>query len=283
MADDEKKILGLIPARGGSKGIPKSNIFPLRGKPLLAYTCEAAIGSGLLTRTLLSTDSREIADVGKAYGVEVPFFRPDNISGDATPSIDVVLHALDWLQEHDGWVPDAVVLLQPTSPLRLTRHIDEALELFLDSGVDTVVSVIPVPHRFHPYSVMQRDGQGYLVDFLKPEEHCDKYRRQDLPILLARNGPAVLVTKTATLRTSRGFYGDKVLPYEMDVKYSIDIDEPFDLQLTELLLDLVQGDSGCAGLPAYAELMPELILSVGCLPCWSTEDPTEAVCSMSRL
>ena len=153
----------------------------------------------------MSTDSPEIAAVGKDCGVEVPYLRPESISGDATPSIDVVLHALDWLKENDGWLPDAVVLLQPTSPLRTTSHIDDAIKLFHDTGADTVVSVIPVPHRFHPYSVMQCDSKGLLLDFMKPEERFDKYRRQELPVLFARNGPAVLITKTDTLKTAKDF------------------------------------------------------------------------------
>src|SRR5262245_16834240 len=122
-------VLGLITARGGSKGIPRKNLVPLLGRPLLAYTCEAALASTSLARVVLSTDDEEIASVGRAEGIEVPFMRPAELSRDDTPSIDVAVHAVQWLATHAGWQADALVLLQPTSPLRTAHHIDEACAL----------------------------------------------------------------------------------------------------------------------------------------------------------
>lgn len=233
-------VLGLIPARGGSKGIPLKNIYPLNNKPLLAYTCEAALQCKHLQRTVLSTDSEEIAEIGTRYKVEVPFLRPKQYAKDDTPSIDVVLHALDWLEENDSWLPDVVVLLQPTSPLRTSEHIDQALQLFHEKQAETVVSVVQVPHQFSPYNI-QKIQNGLLQDFWEDDVSFERYRRQELPELYARNGPAVLITKRSVLQERHSFYGDRVVPYLMDEKYSIDIDEMSDLQLAEYMLTTGKG------------------------------------------
>jgi CMP-N,N'-diacetyllegionaminic acid synthase len=227
--------LGLITARGGSKSIPGKNIARLAGRPLLAYTCDAARGSARLTRTVLSTDDPAIASVGRDCGVEVPFMRPEEIARDTTPSIDVALHAVDWLAQNDGWTADVVVILQPTSPLRVSRHIDEALYEMETWSADTVVSVVEVPHRFSPYSVMRMEG-GRLRDFWDGPTPFDRYRRQDMPTLYARNGPAVLATRVPVMKEKRSFYGDFVAPYVMSEAESIDIDTPHDLMLAEAAL-----------------------------------------------
>lgn len=231
------EALGLIPARGGSKGIPRKNITPVGGKPLLAYTCEVARASASLTRLILSTDDEEIAAVGRAWGVEVPFLRPAELSRDDTPSIDVALHALTWIQREEGWTPDAVVLLQPTSPMRTVEHLDAALELFQTAVADTVVSVMTVPHRFSPYSIM-RLTDGTLEEFWAEPLGVDRFRRQDLPTLYARNGPAILITRTPVLVNRRSFYGDRVIPFIMSEADSVDIDTQLDLQVAEIFLRL---------------------------------------------
>jgi CMP-N,N'-diacetyllegionaminic acid synthase len=228
-------VLGLITARGGSKGVPGKNIAPVAGRPLLAYTCDAARGSRRLARAVLSTDDAAIAAVGRECGVEVPFMRPAELARDDTPSLPVAQHAVRWLEEHEGWRADVLVLLQPTSPLRQTRHIDEAVERLEQTGADTVVSVVPVPHNFHPYAVMQCQD-GWLADFWTPPPGFDRFRRQNLPPLYARNGPAVLVTRVATLMAGNSFYGARVAPYEMDRRSSLDIDDRDDLALAEALL-----------------------------------------------
>lgn len=226
--------LGLITARGGSKSIPKKNIAPLAGKPLLAHTCEAARQSGVLSRVVLSTDDAEIADVGRACGVEVPFMRPAEISGDDAKSIDVALHAIDWLAENEGWHADVLVLLQPTSPLRTAQHIAEALDVLNQTGADTVVSVVEVPHRFSPYSVMRLEA-GRLHHFWEGPLPFDRFRRQSVPVLYARNGPALLLTRVPVLQERRSFYGEHVAPYVMGEQDSVDIDTPLDLQIAEFL------------------------------------------------
>ncbi len=228
------KVLGLIPARGGSKGIPKKNIAELAGRPLLAYTCEAAHSCERLSRVVLSTDDEEIAQVGRDLGVEVPFLRPRDLAQDHTPSVAVAEHAAVFLRK-DGWDPDVLVLLQPTSPLRESRHIDEALVLMERSNADTVVSVVEVPHRFSPYSVM-RVEDCWLHDFLPEPMAFDRYSRQNVPELFARNGPAVLATQVAGMLSRQSLYGPKVAAYIMREEESLDIDAPFDLELAEFLL-----------------------------------------------
>jgi CMP-N-acetylneuraminic acid synthetase len=228
-------ILGLIPARGGSKSIPRKNLVPLAGRPLLSYTCDAALESRALNRVVMSTDDPEIAAVGRKCGVETPFERPRELSADVTPSLDVARHAVTWLETHEHWRADVVVLLQPTSPLRRARHIDEAIAQLDSAGADSVVSVVPVPHRFSPYTVMELDG-GRLRAFWKEPTSFDRFRRQDLPVLYARNGPALLVSRASVIFDHESFYGPLTVPYFMSEEESVDINPPLDLRIAECLL-----------------------------------------------
>jgi CMP-N,N'-diacetyllegionaminic acid synthase len=222
------QVIGVIPARGGSKSIPRKNLAMLAGRPLLAYTAAAALGARRLDRTLLSTDDPEIAAVGRTLGLEVPFLRPARLAGDTTEMISVMRHALDWLAEQ-GIEAAALVLLQPTSPLRQARHIDGAVELLLDSGAETVVSVVEVPHQYSPSSVMTMHEDGRLTPFLPGPVIL---RRQDKPRVFARNGPAVLAVRSAVLRRGT-LYGEPTIGYGMSAADSLDIDEPDDLWLAE--------------------------------------------------
>lgn len=225
-------VLGVIPARGGSQGIPRKNLALVANRPLLAYTCEAALYSKRLTRSILSTDDEEIARVGRQCGIEVPFFRPTALARDETPMVDVLRHAVSWLAEQEGYSADLVVLLQPTSPLRRAEHIDAAIDLLIENGADSVVSVVEVPHQFNPVSVM-RIEDGRLLPFLPGRTiPC----RQDKPRVYARNGPAVLAVRRDVLETKASLYGDDCRPYVMDAKVSLDIDAPSDLELAALLL-----------------------------------------------
>ena len=142
-------ILGVVPARGGSKGIPHKNLALVAGRPLLAYTADAINESKVLTRTVVSTDDTRIAEYAKFLGLEVPFMRPSSLAGDDVPMLPVVQHAVETLQA-DGFLIDIVVLLQPTSPLRRGEHIDAAVTWLERAGGDSVVSVVEVPHQFNP-------------------------------------------------------------------------------------------------------------------------------------
>lgn len=224
-------VLGLITARGGSKGIPRKNLAPCGGRPLLAWTCIAAREARCLTRTAISTDDAEIATFARDEQIEAPFLRPAELASDTAGSLEVARHAISWLFEHEGWTTDVLVLLQPTSPLRTSGHIDEAYGR-LAPDADSVVSVIEVPHAFSPASVMTRDPRGYARPYV---EGSRPVRRQDLPALIARNGPAVVVSRAATLAAG-SFYGERCIPYEMARFDSVDIDEPDDLELADWLL-----------------------------------------------
>jgi CMP-N,N'-diacetyllegionaminic acid synthase len=223
-------VLGVIPARGGSKGIPNKNLALLAGRPLLAYTADAARQSRRLTRCIVSTDDETIAAAARALGLDVPFLRPSDLACDDTPMLPVLQHAAREVARI-GSAPDAVVLLQPTSPLRGATHIDAAIDLLETTGADSVVSVVEVPHQFNPVSVMQLDGDR-LRPFLDGPLIT---RRQDKPRVFARNGPAVLAVRTRVLEAG-SLYGNDCRPLVMIRAESVDLDGPEDLALAELLL-----------------------------------------------
>lgn len=230
-------VLAVVPARGGSKSIPRKNLAPLRGRPLLAYTADCAKGARSITRAVLSTDDEEIAAVGRSLGLEVPFLRPANLAGDDAPMLGVLLHAVDEHKASRGKDPDLVVLLQPTSPLRRALDVDACVAL-ATPDVDSVVTVTDVPHRFTPGSLLRETSDG----FLQPYGEAGGLRRQDKPALLARNGPAVVVTRPGVLRAGR-LYGDRTRGHRMDAIRSLDVDEPEDLALAEVLLGSHLGGS----------------------------------------
>lgn len=230
--------LGIIPARDGSKGIPRKNLALLAGKPLLAHTCEQALQATTLTRLIVSTDAEAIADCARRCGVEVPFLRPRELAADETPMLDVVRHALEALRQRESYRPDVVVLLQPTSPLRRAEHIDGAVRRLIETGADSVVSVAEVPHQFTPGSLLRLEA-GRLVPLLNGSQPL---RRQDKPLVYARNGPAVLAVRRQALEGG-SFYGEVSLPYVMPLDCSVDIDGPFDLALAEFLLQKSVGSS----------------------------------------
>jgi CMP-N-acetylneuraminic acid synthetase len=237
-----REILGVIPARGGSKGIPRKNLAPLGGRPLIAYTCDAARGSRTLTRVVASTDDEEVAAVARRLGIEVPFLRPSALAADETPMLDVLLHLVSALAR-DGYCPEAIVLLQPTSPLRQAAHIDAAVDLLLESGADSVVSVVAVPHQFTPASLLRLEGDR-VVPFGETPGLPERLggvppgplRRQDKTAWFARNGPAVLAVRTAVLTGQRTLYGAETRALIMAREDSVDIDDGFDLEVAELLL-----------------------------------------------
>ena len=212
-------VAALIPARGGSKGIPRKNLAPLAGKPLLRWAIDTARAADPVTRIVVSTDDDEIA--AAAGDVEV-LRRPPELAADETPMLDVVRHALDHVDPCD-----VLVLLQPTSPLRRPEHVDEAVRLLLETGADTVVSVVEVPHRYEPSSLMElRDG--FLLARSEPTTRQAKER------LYARNGPAILAVRPSGL--GDGFFSGNVVGYVMDERDSLDIDTAYDLELAEALL-----------------------------------------------
>ncbi|MFC3880878.1 cytidylyltransferase domain-containing protein [Algoriphagus namhaensis] len=199
-------VLGIIPARGGSKGIPRKNIKILNGKPLMSYTVQSALESQLLSRVILSTDDPEIMAVGSDLGIEVPFERPSELAADNSPTLAVLLHAIEYFASREVFF-DAVCILQLTSPFRRKGIIDEAIQLMMDQDSDSVISVLPVPHEFNPHWVFEPNNQGYLKIATGEEKIIP--RRQELPASYYRDG-GLYLTKTQVLTSQRSLYGSKV-------------------------------------------------------------------------
>ncbi|MGB0383249.1 MAG: cytidylyltransferase domain-containing protein [Ardenticatenaceae bacterium] len=225
------KFVGIITARGGSKSIPRKNVKLLAGKPLIAWTIEAALQSDGLNRVIVSTDDQEIAQVARQWGAEVPFMRPAELAQDETPSIFAILHTVNWLDKFESYQPDFVMCLQPTSPLRTAQDIDAVIELTLQKKVDSVVSVTPVDH--HPYWVKKVDDNGRIHDFVTLNQPIS--RRQDLPAVYGLNGSIYLAHREVLLER-KGWYTEQTLGYIMPPKCSFDIDTPWDFYLVDLIL-----------------------------------------------
>jgi len=229
------KVLGIITARGGSKGIPGKNIKKLAGKPLIVYTIEAARKSGALDRIILSTDDEQIAKIGRKYGAEVPFMRPARLARDDTQHLPVLQHAVRWLKEKENYRPDFVMILQPTSPLRQPFHIKEAVELIKKGKADSVLSVAKIPENFSPHKAMVVNDRGLLKLFMGSRPiHKRIPRRQDLVQTYWSVG-SIYLFKTSLLFNAKrpNFYGGKTLPYIIDSKYVLDINTPEDWPVAE--------------------------------------------------
>ncbi len=225
------RVLGIITARGGSKGIPRKNLSQVRGKSLLAYTASAALLSRL-TRTVLSTEDPEIAEHGAALGIEVPFMRPVDLAGDSTPTLPVLQDVIRKL-EAEGDQFDAVYTLQPTNPLRLTSDIDGSIELMERTGCDSVIGFSDVGER-HPARMKMLDELGRAID--PPfAELFEGQRRQDLPKYYLRDG-SVYLTRRDVLMEQNSIKGNDCRAWIIPAARALNIDEPFDLELFEWLL-----------------------------------------------
>lgn len=224
-------VLGIVPARGGSKGVPGKNVRPLAGHTLLEYTARAARESGVLDRVILSTDSPDIADAGRRAGLEVPFMRPVTLAADDTPMLPVIQHALDAVAR-GGWSPDIVVLLQPTSPLRRSDHIRDAVATLCETKADSVVTVVEIPRHLSPDYVMRVEG-GRLQPFLPDGVRAT--RRQDARPAYSRDG-TVYACWRATVERFGNIYGDDCRPLLIDARESLSIDSPADWDAAERLL-----------------------------------------------
>jgi CMP-N,N'-diacetyllegionaminic acid synthase len=223
------KVLGLIPARGGSKGVPRKNIRLLNGKPLLAYTAETALKARNLTRVVLSTEDEEIAEVGRKLGLDVPFMRPSELAQDTTPSFSVVKDALLMLQaQNENY--DAVCLLQPTNPLRRAADIDACVDLIIRSKADSVISILPVPDEYNPKWVFWMSTDRKML--LAGGDDEPIARRQDLPPAFHRDG-SIYVIRRETIFNRQSLYGSHVQGYEMKPEFSANIDTEDDWRAVE--------------------------------------------------
>jgi N-acylneuraminate cytidylyltransferase/CMP-N,N'-diacetyllegionaminic acid synthase len=226
-----KSILGVIPARGGSKGIPDKNIAPVAGKPLIAWTIDAATSCSWLDRVIVTTDDPQIASIAKDWSAEVPFLRPEALARDDTPGMVPLLHAAQWLADTEDYRPDYLLLLQPTSPLRSSEDIVAAIRLALENDAHAVVSVT-LAHQ-HPYWMKTLDGEARLHDFAPPERRIG--RRQDLPVVYALNG-AIYLGRRSIVCELKTWYTERTYGYIMPPECSLDIDTPWDLYLADLIL-----------------------------------------------
>jgi CMP-N,N'-diacetyllegionaminic acid synthase len=225
-------VLGIIPARGGSKGIPRKNVRLLAGKPLLQYTADAARAARRLTRVILSTEDQEIAEVGRQCGLEVPFLRPPELARDDTPTLPVLQHAVAAL-EKAGERFDAICLLQPTAPFRRTEDIDGCIDLLIKTGADSVVTVLPVPPEHNPHWVYFRNDQGLLR--LSTGEDAPIPQRQLLPPAFHREG-SVYVTRRDVLMERNSLYGSKVAGFLIEASRSVNLDTAEDWARAEAIL-----------------------------------------------
>lgn len=226
------KILAIIPARVGSKGVPRKNIKLLAGKPLIEYTSAVALKSNLLTKVIVSTDDDEIFSIAKALGLEVPFKRPNNLADDKSPTLPVILHALDFY-ESKGEFFDAICLLQVTSPFRTVKFLDKAIEKFIKSKSDSLISVQEIPHEYNPHWSFELDENENLKIATGETEIIS--RRQDLPKAYHRDG-SIYITKTTILKEQNSLFGKKVTHIVSPKEFYVNIDTMDDWKKAEELV-----------------------------------------------
>lgn len=225
----KKKIVALIPARGGSKGLPGKNIKPLRGKPLIAWTIEQAKKSKYIDRIIVSTEDDEICAIAKKYGADIPFTRPKYLAKNNTKMIEVLLHAISHLEEKREYY-DLMMLLQPTSPLRLSADIDESVKLLFKKRAEAIISVSQVDHN--PYWTNILPGNGCMKNFMRPD--ATNRNRQEFPDFYRING-AIYLAYCDYLKKNKKFWGNKTYAFVMPAIRSIDIDTILDFKIAELI------------------------------------------------
>ncbi len=223
-----KNFLAIIPARGGSKRLPKKNTLSFFGKPLVSWTIEASLSSHLISDTIISSDNQEVLEIGKNYGIQT-ITRPTELANDTSPTIDTIIHVL----KNISVTPDYIILLQPTSPLRKTKNIDEAIELLIEKNADAIVSVCETEHS--PLWTNTLESNLDMKNFI-PNDIKNK-RSQDLPISYRLNGAIYICDVNKLLREKTLFLKENIYAYKMNKKCSIDIDDEIDFKLAELLFD----------------------------------------------
>ncbi|MGB0776451.1 MAG: cytidylyltransferase domain-containing protein [Flavobacteriaceae bacterium] len=221
------RILAIIPARGGSKGIPRKNIKLLKGKPLIQHAYEQAVNANCFDRIILSSEDEEIIAVAKSFGLEVPFKRPDNLATDEAKSIEVVKHALNTLSTN-GEEFDAVCILQPTSPLRISEDVELAVYKFVNEGLTGLISVRKVPDKFNPHWVFESNSSGCLKVSTGEEEIIS--RRQELPDTFFRDG-SIYLTRTDIILNEGSLYGNKLGYIDLSERDYINLDTELDWQI----------------------------------------------------
>lgn len=234
----ETEVLALIPARGGSKSIPRKNIIDFAGFPLIAYSIAAGLAAETVTRVIVSTDDAEIAEISRHYGAETPFVRPVEHSQDSTPDLPVFRHALEWLAEHEGYHPDILVQLRPTSPFRRVRHIDEAVYRLIERPDADAVRTVCVPFQ-NPFKMWRIASDGLMqplgIELGIPGEPYNQ-PRQALPEVYWQTG-YVDAAWADTILTKNSMTGEAILPLVIDPSEWVDIDSPDDWKRAERLIE----------------------------------------------
>ena len=254
------EILALIPARGGSKSIPRKNIRSLAGHPLIAYSIAAAAQSSLVCRTIVSTDDEDIARIARGYGAEAPFLRPAELAQDDSTDFPVFTHALSWLKQHEAYQPEVVVQLRPTSPIRPPSCVDQAIQTLLDHpAADSVRGVIPSGQN--PYKMWRMDEQGRLTPLLELASLPEPYNapRQSLPQSYWQTGH-IDAMRLSTILEKGSLSGEVIYPLILDPRYAIDIDTLSDWQRAEWIisqadLPMVRPGQNKRSLPTRVELL----------------------------
>ena len=233
MKNNQHKVLAVIPARGGSKGVPGKNIRPVCGKPLIAYTIETALAiKDLFHRVIVSTDDENIAAISRQYGAETPFMRPDDLAGDKIPTLPVLEHAVQFIEQQDQVTIDWVMLLQPTSPFRDPEDLKNSIELATQGGCDSVISVVQV-FAVHPILMKKIEGNTLLPFGLEEKEGT---RRQDYkPDAYMRNG-CIYLSKRDTIIKDRSIWGQTIRPYVMPEDSAAGVDSELDMKMVELVM-----------------------------------------------
>lgn len=230
-----KHVLALIPARGGSKSIPRKNIYPFAGHPLIACSIRAAKASEAVTRIIVSTDDVEIAEISKKYGAEVPFLRPAEFSQDETPDLPVFQHALGWLAEYEGYKPEVIVQLRPTSPLRKVVHITQAIHTLSEYPSADSVRTVCIPFQ-NPYKMWKINEEGYMQPIIETAlKEAYNMPRQMLPTVYWQTG-YVDVAWFDTIMQKNSMTGTRILPLIIEPNEWVDIDSPDDWRRAENLL-----------------------------------------------
>lgn len=223
---NNKRVIAIIPARSGSKGLPKKNVLPLLGHPLIAYSIQASLACSYIDRTIVSTDSEEIATIARQYGAEVPFLRPAAFAHDLSTDIEVFIHALEWLQTHENYIPDLVVQLRPTSPIRFKKDIEKSIELLATHPTADSLRVV-TPSPITPYKMwIVKDPEKPMEPLLKLEGVKEPFNepRQRLPQTYWQTGTLDIMRREAIL-DKRSMTGESILPFVIENKYAIDIDD----------------------------------------------------------
>jgi N-acylneuraminate cytidylyltransferase len=234
---DTYSIISIIPARGNSKRIPGKNVELVLGKPLVTYPIKTSLNCRSIERTIVSTDSKEIADLSKKQGAEVPFMRPAELAEDTTPDLPVFIHALEWLKRNDDYIPSLIVHLRATSPSVHPKHVEEAIAIMKkNKEADSLRSVVKA--RENPYKMWMQNGDSIKPLLINPKVR-EAYSQPDQlsPTIYWQNAHVDII-RYETIMEKHSMTGEKIIPYIMDEKYSIDINDPIDLKLAEFFMEV---------------------------------------------